>query len=410
MKIQCPNCSYTRDMADDRIPAGVLTARCPQCGQSFRFSRDEAIHADADQHTSDRPSAVRLASLSDKEAAAPADQRSSADGSAGQAGRYQDVPKGAVVHKQMEDLFARPRSKSEDDGRSDAGRFDAGTSDTQAQAYARTERAAAGKPDTSDSFSRQRTERSQGRGTEDSSASVNEPVQEPWQGAVKEPGQGAAKASAHEAEEHTEAEEGWSFNPWECARSLQEFVPALYQTCLRVMFAPQRFFAGIVPRSALLALCFFLAISALQTVIEHVWSLAFFNMLLTDTTDPELKQLGELLSGRGNFLFWLVLRCVMLCLQLYIYTAILYLCWRFVARDHADFSVILQVLCYAQAPLILSIIPGIGTIVGMIWSFVCTLIGCRTALRLTWTQTALGAAPLCLLIIFSYMQFMSVLA
>ena len=208
---------------------------------------------------------------------------------------------------------------------------------------------------------------------------------------------------------HTEDEEGWSFNPWECARTLQEYVPALYQTCLRVMFAPQRFFAGIVPRSGLLALAFFLAICVLQTLIEHVWSIAFFSYIMPTTTDPELRQLGELISGKGNFLFWLVLRCVMLCLQLYIYTAILFLCWRLLARAQADFSVILQVLCYAQAPLILCIIPGVGTIAGMIWSFVCALVGCKVALRLSWAQTILGAAPLVLLIAFSYMHFMSLL-
>ena len=67
MKIQCPNCAYTREMADERIPSGVVTARCPQCGQTFRFSRESA---DSEQET--RPSAVRLSSLcKDRDAERP---------------------------------------------------------------------------------------------------------------------------------------------------------------------------------------------------------------------------------------------------------------------------------------------------------------------------------------------------
>lgn len=388
MKIQCPNCSYTRDMADDRIPAGVLTARCPQCGQTFRFSRDEAT-ADADAAAQDRPAAVRLASLRDggTAAGAPAqDKPQDEPATVRKSGKYLDVPKGAVVHERDENLFARPTARH---------------------------KPVLNEPDTQDARGAQDAHDAHGAHGAQPSAAPQEP--RPQAHMHEERAEEMhwdhqpARDAHDDSEEHSEAEEGWSFNPWECARSLQEFVSALYQTCLRVMFAPQRFFAGIVPRSALLALSFFLIISALQTVIEHIWGMVFVSTVLTDTTDPELRQLGELLSVRGNFLFWLVLRCVMLCLQLYIYTAILYLCWRLLARNHADFSVILQVLCYAQAPLILCIIPGVGTIAGMFWSFVCALIGCRAALRLSWAQTVVGAAPLCLLILFSYMKFMSAL-
>lgn len=382
MKIHCPNCGYTREMADERIPTGVVTARCPQCGQTFRFSRDME---EAGQVQENRPAAVRLSSLPKKDASKPDAQPQARDGQGkltqefGCAGgparsrsteqeRADDLPPGAVVHEQEENLFARPLARKEkEEGASQQ------TGETGQTESARDSGAA-----------RASVENREERGARNRETRQTEDV-------------------------HTEDEEGWSFNPWECARTLQEFVPALYQTCLRVMFAPQRFFAGIVPRSALLALAFFFTICVLQTVIEHVWSIAFFHYIMPTTTDPEIRQLGELISGKGNFFFWLVLRCVMLCLQLYIYTAILYLCWRLLARARVDFSVVLQVLCYAQAPLILCIIPGVGTIAGMIWSFVCALVGCKAALRLGWGQTVLGAAPLCLLILFSYMQFMSLL-
>ena len=369
MKIQCPNCAYTREMADERIPSGVVTARCPQCGQTFRFSRESA---DSEQET--RSSAVRLSPLcKDRDAERPDPDtapKADAEVSVSQKDAAPDLPQGAVVHEQEENLFARPLARKGDENTENPDIRNVRVDETGTYRE--------------EPLKREERKKSETIGASEAPENPEDRV-------------------------HTEDEEGWSFNPWECARTLQEYVPALYQTCLRVMFAPQRFFAGIVPRSGLLALAFFLAICVLQTLIEHVWSIAFFSYIMPTTTDPELRQLGELISGKGNFLFWLVLRCVMLCLQLYIYTAILFLCWRLLARAQADFSVILQVLCYAQAPLILCIIPGVGTIAGMIWSFVCALVGCKAALRLSWAQTILGAAPLVLLIAFSYMHFMSLL-
>lgn len=359
MKVQCPNCSYTRDMPDDRIPDGVLTARCPQCGQTFRFSKQNAAR------DPEKPqSAVRL----------PADGRLSAENRPADP----ELPSGAIVREQAKDPFARPAERPSD--QTAGPRDDRSRMSGAGQAEAREAR----------------EDRQTAAGSHAFSGHEEEDVED-----VPQDRQSARQ----------DVEEATSFNPWECAGTLQEYMAAFYQTCLRVMFAPQRFFAGIEPRPVLLALVFFLTVCALQTVIEHVWGLVFFSyiMPLSTTTDPQLRELGEMLSSKGNFLTWLLLRCAMLCLQLYIFAGILYLCWRLLAPGRVEFSVILQVLCYAQAPMILSLIPGVGTLVGMIWGVVCSIVGCRAALRLSWSQTMLGVTPLLLLILFSYMHVLSFL-
>ncbi len=312
-------------MDESRIPDGVLTARCPSCGQTFRFSKQEAAAKAAEPPR--RQGAARLSEHDAAPDAAPErDGPEAESGPASAAGRRA----GAAEEEP---------SRAADDAARENGRGGDG-----------------------------------GAGTENGGE--------------------------------------WSFNPWECARSPQEFAPALPQTCIRVMFAAPRFFSGLRPGPVLRALGFFLAICCLQTVIEHVWTVLFFEYLMppSETTDPELRELAQMMqSGTGNLLMALILRCALLTLQVYFFSSVLFLCWRLICGPRIDFSVVLQVLCYAEAPLVLCVIPGVGTVVGFIWSCAAVLIGCRAALRLSWGQTLAGIAPLLMLFVFFSMRFMALL-
>ncbi len=282
MIIQCPNCSYSRDMPDERVPEGELTARCPSCGASFRFSRARAGQA--------------------REA------------------REEGPARGAGQAREARDAREfRP----------------------------------------------------------------------------------AGEAPAPEGGGE------WSFNPWDCAQSLQDYVPALYQTCLRVMFAPQRFYSQLRPGSILRSLVFFALLCAIQTLVEHAWGLFFAKYVMTDSADPQLRELANVFVSRGNLLMWLLVRCGVAVLQVYVFAGLLFLCWRFAARDRVDFSLVLQVLFYAEAPIILCVVPGVGSLAGMIWSFVCVLVGCRAAMRLSWTQVFAGVVPLLLVVAFSFAHLFS---
>ena len=94
----------------------------------------------------------------------------------------------------------------------------------------------------------------------------------------------------------------------------------------------------------------------------------------------------------------------MLTVQIYLFTGLLYLTWRIVAPDKADFSLIFKVLAYAEAPGILCLVPVIGNAAALVWGFVCMLTGCRAALKLNWRQTMLGFLPLLLLMVPSVAQ------
>ena len=51
----------------------------------------------------------------------------------------------------------------------------------------------------------------------------------------------------------------------------------------------------------------------------------------------------------------------------------------------------------------------LGALTGLVWSLACTLVGYKTVLRLDWSQTLLGYAPVFLLEMFLLLQVMQML-
>ena len=83
--------------------------------------------------------------------------------------------------------------------------------------------------------------------------------------------------------------------------------------------------------------------------------------------------------------------------QIYFAAALLFLGFRLSGARQASFYIIFQVVAYSSAPMLLCIIPLIGSQVGFIWAIACLVNGCRVALQLDWPRTLLGFAPLVLL-------------
>ncbi|MBT0664356.1 zinc-ribbon domain-containing protein [Geobacter pelophilus] len=66
LKITCPHCSFSREIDDSAIPAGVVTATCPQCRQKFTLAEATvAAPSLAAEATEPLPSPVLSDSLSD---------------------------------------------------------------------------------------------------------------------------------------------------------------------------------------------------------------------------------------------------------------------------------------------------------------------------------------------------------
>ncbi|MBR6468403.1 MAG: YIP1 family protein, partial [Desulfovibrio sp.] len=200
------------------------------------------------------------------------------------------------------------------------------------------------------------------------------------------------------------------FNPWDEAPRPSGWLSAFYQTCIRAMFAPARFFSSLTPRPVLKALAFYLLVCALQIAMQQVWAQVFLSYIQPLAgSDPQLQKMAEALSGQDSFALTLILRLAALTLQIYIFSGLLTLAWRIIAPGKANYAVVFQVLAYAEAPGILCLVPAIGAAAGLIWGFACMLIGARAAFGLSWGQTLLGFLPLVLLLLPSLMQVASLL-
>ena len=134
-----------------------------------------------------------------------------------------------------------------------------------------------------------------------------------------------------------------------------------------------------------------------QTVVERFWGgILLAIMAPSAATDPQLEKMLALLAPQSNLAMTLLLRTAMLVLQLYVFSGLTHLAYRFVAPDRASFPLVFQVMVYSSAPALLCVIPALGSLAGMVWGLACMAVGCRAALRLNWPQTLLGFVPVCM--------------
>lgn len=189
--------------------------------------------------------------------------------------------------------------------------------------------------------------------------------------------------------------------PWEHPERYGIF-GSLFQTIARVMFRAPEFFNTIHSQSSALRPALFYALLGLfQALCLQIWLSTLEAQLL-----EVAPQMQESMSALSTPLA-IMLSPFQAIFQLILYSAFLYLAVRITNPDRADFNLILRVVAYAYAPTILSIVPYVGPMVGLIWFVVNIVIGIRYALRLTWQKTFLALSPIFVLLVFIMSNVMS---
>ena len=193
-------------------------------------------------------------------------------------------------------------------------------------------------------------------------------------------------------------------NPWENPHD--GYPAAFYQTAVRVLFAAPRFFAGLAPQKPLArALAFYLIVGLVQIGAEQFWLAAFAKILAPRAeSDPQFAQLLTLLSREMSLPLFVLARTAFITFELFVASVLYHVMFRLVAPGRTDFSLVFQVIAYASAPGLLGIIPLLGSLVGFVWSIACSVVGCRYALRISWTQTLMALGPLYLLFALLFVQ------
>ncbi len=196
-------------------------------------------------------------------------------------------------------------------------------------------------------------------------------------------------------------------NPWENPEKVGYF-SAFYQTVLRVLFAAPRFFAGLIPEaSQKRALVFFVIVGLLQITFERFWGDIISEALApTAADDPQLQAMLSLLTPQSSYSLALLLGGALSIVELFFSTTIYFLLFRLIAPAQANFNLIFQVVAYGSAPMLLCLVPALGSVVGFVWSIACTAVGCRYAMRLSWGQTLFGVLPVYVIGLPLILQFL----
>lgn len=348
MNIMCPQCGFSRQLPKDRLPGDVVIATCPQCACRFRFSVRDGV----------------LGILPPRSQGTAPQTAHSESGDLPTVKDDQNLPRasGTPDHDAPSLPLRTSARDARNSGQNERAEGEEDLRETARRAYAHE----------AARFSRGNEEREPSGLTNDMT-----PDENPWDTA---PVNG-----------------GW-FQPF-------------YQTVLRVMFAAPRFFSVLRPHTGLLRpLSFYLVIGVIQTLVERFWGSMIISALTPSAaTDPQLEKLLELLAPKGDLALNLLLRCGLLVLQLYVFTTLIFLAYRVVARERTSFSLIFQIMAYSSAPALLCVVPALGSLAGMIWGLACLAVGCRAALRLNWAQTLFGLVPLALVVVPILFQAMTAL-
>lgn len=353
MLIRCPECRFERQIDEKTIPVNAVLATCPRCKCRFRFRNADGTPVETEEHTPEAPSA---------ESAVSPTARS------GNAGTVPNVP---------------PAPESEEDDPLPPGAVIPHLPDMDEPASERTERSAA-------TESADRTDRLAGARTpapEETDHGEDDPRKEGPLGQV-------LRKARHKlsGQESFEDEVGV---PWEQPRRYNPLM-GLYQTILQVMFNAPRFFAGLPASFEGLArpLAFYVIVGLFHTLVERMWYLSSLEAAAPTITDPKMQELVGDMAQSLNLPMTLILSPGILAIQLFFFSAIFYLMLRLVQPDHAQFRTVFRVIAYSAAPTIVCIIPVVGSLVGSIWFAVSCFVGCKYAMRLPWSRTALALGPL----------------
>jgi predicted Zn finger-like uncharacterized protein len=208
-------------------------------------------------------------------------------------------------------------------------------------------------------------------------------------------------------EDRTEAA-GWNRTPesdipWEELHAYG-FFPGFFQTIKRVMLSPGSFFqAMFLGRGFNKPLIFYLLVAEIQALAQFFWQMTG---VVPQMQSSSSGLLGLGMMGLGS-IFLLVLYPVILSIMLFIVSGLNHLCLRIVRDGSRGYEGTFRVISYANAPMVLAVVPSMGPLIGVVWTFICTFIGFKTIHR-TSSGKVLAAMllPLLFALVLSSFIFM----
>jgi hypothetical protein len=167
--------------------------------------------------------------------------------------------------------------------------------------------------------------------------------------------------------------------PWEDQENLG-FVQGIGRTIKESLFSPQEFFARLpIEGGVLVPLLYALIIETVGTMVSALWGLAMNNPLF-----PETGLSGNVTTAATLLIPLLVFLGIVLSALL------LHVSLLIVGGATENFEATFRVVCYSAAAELFNVIPLVGWIIALVWKLYITLIGLRTAHRITTARAAIA--------------------
>jgi len=192
--------------------------------------------------------------------------------------------------------------------------------------------------------------------------------------------------------------------PWEHLDSYG-FFPGFFETIKKVMLAPVQFFSNLdIGGGFNRPLIFYLLVAEIQALAQFMWQML--------GVVPQMQGRPETILGLGmvgfGSLLLLILYPIFLSLVLFIGSGLNHLCLVAVKAGSRGFEGTFRVVAYANAPMVLAVVPGIGPLIGVLWTLVCTFLGFKVVHRTTSVRVLLAILlPLIVVMALSSLIFMA---
>lgn len=341
MRITCPECGYSREIDESKIPAKSVKATCPKCQTKFRFRQEEPQ--------------FDIEPAEEQEAAAPTPE------AAGEA-----MPSHAP--ETGERYLERREAEKED-----ATQANITEPEEEMQGLSSSD-----KPE-SEPKSRPRPRRI---------VMEDEPSDEDiWQ-RLENMGTGGEQSrqrTSFTEHEFPEDEPIQAEVPWE-RLDMYGFFGGLFQTIKRSMLAPGLFFEAMpIGRGLAMPLIFFLLVSEFQAICQLAWNYLGLDAMMRFGEQAAQAEPTTMAFGAGSLLILLIYP-VLFSIWLFIISGILHGLLRIFGSGEAGYEGTFRVLAYSASPSVLAIIPMAGPIAGGFWSLVIMFIGLRTIHQTTFIR------------------------
>lgn len=165
--------------------------------------------------------------------------------------------------------------------------------------------------------------------------------------------------------------------PWEHIREFG-LLKAFVQTVLQSILHPRRFFSGLgAPRLLGLALVFYIVVTALQTYLFQAWMQLFPASALGLDIPPDYA-----LYDSTQPLHIILAAPVVWAIFLFLVSTVSAMAMRLLGGRRVSPAAVMRVMAYSASPMLLGVLPFIGTILGQVWAMALFLLGCKHAFRL----------------------------